>query len=123
MQVGEVDIRTRRPVERLDIGLELDEVARHEPRRHAQMTQQLHQQPRGVTARARCVLQGEFRGLNARFHADQVSDVLTQALVEADQKVDGRNRLATDAVQIRLKPRGQRQFSRYGASSRCSSLA
>ncbi len=110
VQVGEIDIRTRRPVERLDIGLELNEVARHEPRRHAQMPQQLHQQPRGVTARARCVLQGELRGLNARFHADQVSDVLAQALVETDQKVDGRNRLATDAVQIRLKSRGQRQF-------------
>ena len=35
VQVGEVCRRSRRPVERLHVGLELDQVARHEPRRQA----------------------------------------------------------------------------------------
>jgi hypothetical protein len=52
MQVGEVVIGARRAVERLEIGLELDQVARDEARGEAQMPQHLHQQPAGVAAGA-----------------------------------------------------------------------
>lgn len=74
------------------------------------MTQQLHQQPGRIAAGARGVFKGEFRGLYTGLHTDQVIDVLAQALVEADQKVDSRNRHAADAVQVGFEPWRQRQF-------------
>ena len=43
----------RGPVERLHIGLQLDQVAGSEARGEAKMAQELHQQPRRVAARAR----------------------------------------------------------------------
>jgi type IV secretory pathway TrbL component len=45
VQVGEVDLGAAGAVERLHVGLQLDQVARHEARRQAQVAQQLHQQP------------------------------------------------------------------------------
>ncbi len=110
VQIGEIDVGAGRPVQRLDISLELNQVARHKPCSHAQMTQQLHQQPGRIAAGARGVFQGEFRGLYTGLHTDQVIDVLAQALVEADQKVDSRNRHAADAVQVGFEPWRQRQF-------------
>ena len=57
VQVGEVDLGAAGAVERLHVGLELDQVAGDEARRQAQVAQQLHQQPAGVAAGAagRCV--------------------------------------------------------------------
>ena len=45
VQVGEVLLRAARPVERLLVGGELDEVARGEARGDAEVAQDLHQQP------------------------------------------------------------------------------
>lgn len=73
------------------------------------MAHQLHEQPSRVAARARGVIQREFRGLHARFHADQVSDVLAQTLVQCHQKIDGRQRCAVDARQVGRELRRQRQ--------------
>ena len=50
VQVGEVDLGARGAVERPHVGLELDQVPRHEARRQPQVAQQLHQQPAGVAA-------------------------------------------------------------------------
>jgi hypothetical protein len=55
------------------------------------------------------MLEGVFRGLHTRLHADQVVDVVTQALIECDEEVHGRQRRAVNAVQIRLERRRQRQ--------------
>ena len=52
VQVGEVGARTRRTFQRLHVGRELDEVARYKPRRVTEMAQHMHEQPRGITARA-----------------------------------------------------------------------
>ena len=49
VQVGEVDVGAARSVERLDVGLELDEVPRDEPRRETEMAQDLHEEPRAVS--------------------------------------------------------------------------
>ena len=54
VQVGEVGLRPRRAVERLHVGLELDQVARDEARRQAEVPQQLHQQPAPSRGTSRC---------------------------------------------------------------------
>ena len=88
VQVGEVLLGAGRPVQRLHVGLELDQVARDEAGGEAQMAQHLHQQPGGVPARAGAQRQRLLAGLDARLHADDVADLALQALVEADQEVD-----------------------------------
>ena len=50
MQVGEVLARAQRPFDRVDVGLELDEVTRDETRREPEAAQHLHQQPRRIAA-------------------------------------------------------------------------
>ncbi len=50
VQVGEIDFSARRAVERLHVGLQLNQVARDEARGEAEVAQQLHQQPAGVAA-------------------------------------------------------------------------
>ena len=118
VQVGEVDLAAAGPVERLHVGLELDQVARHEARRQAQVAQRLHQQPAAVAARAGAQLQRLLRRLHAGLHADQVADVALQALVDGHQEVD---RALLGAVhrgeELREASASPASFTRYGASS------
>ena len=78
-----------RAFERIDIGLQLDQVARHEARSEPEMARDLHQQPRRVAARAGRERQRFLRLLHAGFHADEIADSLLQAGVELDQEIDG----------------------------------
>ena len=57
VQIGEVVVGAGRPVERDEIGLELDEIAGHEAGGEAEMAQDLHQQPARIAARARAALE------------------------------------------------------------------
>ncbi len=52
MQVGEVVVGAAGAVQRLDVGLELDQVARGEARGQTEVAQCLHQQPGRVAAGA-----------------------------------------------------------------------
>ena len=79
----------RRPVERLDVGCQLDQIAGHEPSGQSQLAQDRHQQPRRVPARADAAAQREIRCLDARFHPQAVADVGVDRAVERDQEVDG----------------------------------
>jgi hypothetical protein len=45
MEIGEIMVGARRPVERDEVGLQLDQIAGHEARREPQMAQRLDQQP------------------------------------------------------------------------------
>ncbi len=99
MQIGEVVIRARRSVERLQIRLQLDQVARAEPRRKAQIAQDLHQQPRTVAAGAGAALQRFLGRLHARLHADGIIDLLRQAHVQSDEEIDGVVFAAIDVAQ------------------------
>ncbi len=87
MQVGEVVFGAGRAVERFFVGGELHQVARDEARRESQMTQDLHQQPGRVAARAERFFQRLLAALDAGLHADGVGDVALQALVERDQEI------------------------------------
>ena len=51
VQVGEIVLASA-AFERIDVGLQLDQVAGHEARREPEMAQDLHQQPGGVAAGA-----------------------------------------------------------------------
>ena len=88
MEIGEVRARAGGPVERLEVRLELDEIARHEPRRHAEVAQDLDEQPGAVAARARSDLQGLVGRLHAVLHAGDVAHPLLELLVERDQIID-----------------------------------
>ena len=105
VQVGEVDLGAARAVERLDVALELDQVARHKARGQPQVPAELHQQPAGVAAGAAAVGQRHLGRLHAGLHADQVADVLLQALVQLDQEVGGLLLLARNAVEVFLEQR------------------
>src|SRR5271156_6000113 len=72
MEIGEVVVRPGRPVDSDPIWLELNEVAGHEPGGEAQVAKNLHQKPARIAARARTALERLLRGLNPRFHADEI---------------------------------------------------
>ena len=114
MQVGEIMGGALRPVERLHIGHQLDQVSRDKAGRQAQAAQQLYQQPGRVATGPRAQLEGLLGRLHARLHADQVADVVLQALVEANQKIDGSHRLARDLAQPLLDARRERQACQIG---------
>ena len=109
VQVGEVHLGTGRAVEGFDVGGQLNQITRDKSRRQPEVAQQLHQQPGRVAAGAGRVFQGKFRSLHARFHANQVTDIGGQALVEADQEIHSRQRRAVDTGQVRSQPWRQRQ--------------
>src|SRR5213075_868749 len=75
VQVGEVVLGARRTVERLYVRLELDQVARDEARRDADVAQELHQEPSRVAARAALERERFLRRLQAGLEANHVADV------------------------------------------------
>ncbi len=89
VQVGEVGGGPRRPVERLDVGGQLHQVARHEAGCQSHPAQDRHQQPCGIPARADAGAQRVIRGLHTGFHPHAVRDVGVDRAVEPDEHVDG----------------------------------
>ena len=106
MQIGEVVSRARRAVKRLDVRLELNQIARRKARGQPKVTHDLHQQPGRITTRPELQLQRLLRRLHAGFHAHHVVDVVLEALVDADQHVDG--------TQLFIDRRAQELFLRAG---------
>jgi hypothetical protein len=114
MQIGEVARRSRGSVERLLVGGELDEIARDETRREAEMAQHLDKQPAAVAARAVAEREGLLGRLHAGLHADQITDMRRDAPVEADQEIDRAGARAIDRRQ-EFRQQGAR---RHGAQER-----
>ena len=88
VEIGEIDLGPERAAGRIDIGLELEQVAGDEARGEAELAEHLHQQPGAVAARAGA--QGE-RGvgpLHARLHADDIGDLGRDLRVDRHNKVD-----------------------------------
>ena len=105
VKIGEVMIRSRRPVERDEVRLELDQVARDEAPGQSEMTENLHQEPARIAARAGAALEGLLRALHARLHPDEVFYLARETPVEIDDKIDRAARRAVDPVEKGLKPR------------------
>ncbi len=108
VQVGEILGRTFRPFERAHVRPQLNEVARHEPRRESDVTQDLHQQPCAVATRAGACRKRLLRRLHADFHADQVADIAVQALIELHQEIDDVLAMARDGGEKRRQERSRR---------------
>ncbi len=108
VQVGEVDLGAARAIKRLLVGGQLDQIARHEARRQAQVAGQLHQQPAGVAAGAGGLFQRLLGRLHAGLEADQVGHAVLHALVQLDEEVDRRALGARDVGQIGRQQRRRR---------------
>lgn len=108
MQVGEIPLGSARSVQRLDVGGELDQVSGCEARRESEVTESLHQQPRGIAARALPCAQGFLAGLNPGFHTHDVTDVALQARVGGNEHVDDRQVVTQFAPKPR-KPFGKQR--------------
>ena len=101
VQIGEVLVRAHGPLDGVHIGLQLDEIARHETSREAQMACDLHQQPSGVPAGSGSEGQRVLGVLNARLHADDIADVALELRVKGHQKIDGPPLVAAKALHQR----------------------
>ncbi len=88
VQVGEVVLGSLGPLDRVDVGLELDQVAGDEPRGQAQPAQDLDQQPGAIAAGAGAEGQGLLRRLHARLHAHHIAHVALHPRVQLDQESD-----------------------------------
>ena len=105
MQVGEVAVDVPSgPSSGSMSGLQLDQVARDEARGETEVAQNLHQQPGGVAARACASRQRLVWCLHARFHADDVADLLLQIGVELDQEIDGESASRGNLLQEGIGP-------------------
>ena len=114
VQIREIDFGAAGAVERLHVGLELNQVARYKTGCQPAMAQQLHQQPSGIAARARTQFERLVRRLYAGFHADQVVDVMVHHLVNVHQKIDGAAFFAADTGNTSDQPFGERLASQVG---------
>ena len=99
MQVGEIMVRSRRPVEGDEIGFELNEIAGDETRGKTQMPEDFDQQPGGIPAGAARFLEGFLRFLDAGFHADQVFGLVCDPAVQVDDEINGVARCAVNRFQ------------------------
>jgi hypothetical protein len=89
VQIDHVLRNALRPLDRLDIGDQLDRIAGDEPRGETEAAEQLHQQPGAIPARPAADLQRFFGLLHAAFHADDITDPLLDVAVDIDQIIDG----------------------------------
>jgi len=73
------------------------------------VTQDLHEQPSAVAARARIRRERLLRRLHAGFHADQISDLMVQTLIKPDQEIDDIRPIARDRGE-KGRQQGSRRF-------------
>ena len=109
MQIGEVLVSASRTVNRHQIRLELDQIARDEPRGKAEVAQRMDQKPAGIAAGPLGQRQGFLGGLHARLHPDDIADFLRQLPIQPHDEIYGAQRLARDPVQEGLQHRTRRR--------------
>ena len=88
VEVGEVAFRAGGAVERLDVGGQLDQVARDEAGGESEVAGEVDEKPGEVAAGAAAELEGFFGGLDAGLHADEVLERLVDGHVQFDDVVD-----------------------------------
>ena len=108
VKVGEIAVRARRPVQRDEIRLELNQIAGDEASGKAKMAKDLHHEPARIAARARAALESLLRALHPRLHANEVFDLLGKVAIEVDHEVHGALRRTVDSVEPSLQPRSRR---------------
>ena len=109
VKVGEVVRGPRRPVERLHVGDELDQIARHEPGRQPHVPQELHHQPGRIAARTGSAVERLFGCLNARLEANEIADAPLKPLREIDEGIDrAQSAERVEAVEVIVEKRRHR---------------
>ena len=89
MQIGEIFSRAfSATINRLHVSDQLDQVARDEAGREAEMAQRVHQQPRRVTAGAFSEAEAFFRSVNPRLHAHDIGNLALNQAVDVDQLIN-----------------------------------
>ncbi len=73
------------------------------------MTQDLHEQPAGVAARAASTGERLFGRLDAQLEPNDVGDVLCQPAVEIDEEIDGADPAPIDRAETVAEPRTGRE--------------
>ena len=114
VQVGEIFGCAGGAVERFHVGFELDQVAGCETRGESEIAQQHHEQPRRVATRSRLLSERLVRCLDARFHADQVRDIVLEFRVEIREEGDRRRVRADDGREVVLEIRADRLDDQIG---------
>ena len=117
VQVGEILVGAGRAVQRLHVGGELDQIARCEARRDAEMAQDLHEHPARVAARALRALERFLGRLHAGLHADEIPDLVLQLPVQTNQHVD-RLFAGTQRRAKRIEPGGEPRTRRRRVEER-----
>src|ERR1700694_2349882 len=100
VQIGKIVLDLARSFDRIDIGAQLNEVARDETGGEPEVAKDLNQQPRRVAARSGTRSQRLLRRLDARLHADDVANLLLQLRVEIDQEIDRARRLTRNLGKV-----------------------
>ncbi|CAB4715302.1 unannotated protein [freshwater metagenome] len=106
VQVGEVGLRSARPVQGGLVGPQLDQVAGHETGGQPVLAQQADQQPGAVAARPDADPQRLVGTLDAGLHPHAVGDVAVDRGVERGQEVDRRHAALRQRRQGVLPRRG-----------------
>src|SRR5260370_10443157 len=82
----------------LRMGFELDQIARDEPRRDAKVPETLHEQPRGVAARARALLKSLLAGLDTRIKASHIGNCVAHRAIHLQKEADGSAGLISERI-------------------------
>ncbi len=90
VEVGEVRSRAVGATQRRLVGGQLNEVPGREPGGEPEVPQGLDEEPPGVAAGTDASCKCLVGGLDARFHADRVVDVVVEPLVQSDEEVGDR---------------------------------
>ena len=105
VQIREIILDLTRSFDRIDVGTQLNEIARDETRGETEMPEDLNQQPCRVAARSGARGQRLLRRLDARLHANDVANLLLQLRVDIDQEIDRARRLARNLGEVGGKQR------------------
>src|SRR5215468_7074999 len=89
VQVGEIVISTRGAVERFYVRAQLNEVAGDKTSRHAEVAQDLDEQPPGVATRAGTDHQRLVGRLHTWLHACNIADLVLELAVKRDKIIYG----------------------------------
>ena len=103
----------RRDRRGLHVGDELDQISGYETRSDATVAEDLREKPRRVAARTGRGVERLLARLDAGLHADQITDVVRERAVHADEEVDRGDRRCEQPLSHRRKPVGEPGTGRF----------
>ena len=108
MQIGEIVVGASRAIQRYNIGLELDQIARDKARGQAEMAQDVDQQPARIPAGALAIAQRFLGRPDAGFEANDIVHHALQMGVQIGHEGDGVFRTLVEPIKELLQQRAGR---------------